>query len=146
VWQWQFDPARDYSVSGAYQLMTSQQTATLDATEDLIWHKHVPLKVSIFVWRLLRDRLLTKDNLVSRGIIAPAAHLCVSGCGGVESTQHLFLSCSFFGSLWSLVRSWIGFSSMDSQTLFDHFLQFTFSSGGFRARQSFLQFIWLLCV
>jgi hypothetical protein len=69
VWQWQFDPARDYSVSGAYQLMTSQQTATLDATEDLIWHKHVPLKVSIFVWRLLKDGLPTKDNLVSRGIM-----------------------------------------------------------------------------
>jgi hypothetical protein len=37
---WQLDPARGYSVSSAYQLLTSQQTVTLDAAEDLIWHKH----------------------------------------------------------------------------------------------------------
>jgi hypothetical protein len=143
---WQLDPARGYSVSSAYQLLTSQQTVTLDAAEDLIWHKHVPLKISIFAWRLLRDRLPTKDNLVSRGIIAPTAHLCVSGCGCVESARHLFLSCSFFGSLWSLVRSWIDFSSLNSQSLSDHFLQFTFSSGGLHVRRSFLRLIWLLCV
>jgi hypothetical protein len=41
---------------------------------------------------------------------------------------------------------WIGFSSVDSQTLSDHFIKFTYSSGGFRARWYFLQLIWLLCV
>ncbi|GAU39488.1 hypothetical protein TSUD_279090 [Trifolium subterraneum] len=41
----------------------------------------VPLKVSIFAWRLLRD---TKANLMARGIITPEDHFCVSGCGGVE--------------------------------------------------------------
>jgi hypothetical protein len=60
-------------------------------------------KVSIFAWRLLRDRLPTRVNLAARGILTPEAHMCVSSCGGVESAQHLFLSCNFFGSLWSLV-------------------------------------------
>jgi hypothetical protein len=27
--------------------------------------------------------------------------------------QHLFLSCPFFASLWSLIRSWVGISSAD---------------------------------
>ncbi|KAK2399107.1 hypothetical protein QL285_048972 [Trifolium repens] len=67
------------------------------------------LKVYIFAWRLLRDWLPTKTNSVARCIISPEAHLCVAGCGDIESAQHLFLSCSIFGSLWSLVRSWIGF-------------------------------------
>ncbi|MCI48426.1 hypothetical protein A2U01_0069669, partial [Trifolium medium] len=35
--------------------MTSQDPVTMDTTADLIWHTQVPLKVSIFVWRLLRD-------------------------------------------------------------------------------------------
>jgi hypothetical protein len=43
-----------------------------------------------------------------------------------KSTQHLFLLCSTFGSLWPLVRSWIDISSVDSQNLSDHFLQFTY--------------------
>ncbi|MCI18370.1 70 kDa peptidyl-prolyl isomerase, partial [Trifolium medium] len=105
-----------------------------------------PLKVSILAWRLLRDRLPTKTNLVTQGIITPGDPLCVSGCGEVESAEHLFLFCSIFGSLWSLVRAWIGFSSMDTQNLSDDFLQFTYSSGSVRARPSFLQLIWLVCV
>ena len=104
------------------------------------------MKVSIFAWRLLRDRLPKKANLVARGIITPEVHFCVSGCGDIESAQYLFLSCSTFGSLWALVRSWIGFSSVDAHKLSDHFVQFTYSAGGLRARRSFLQVIWLACV
>ncbi|KAK2433356.1 hypothetical protein QL285_018634 [Trifolium repens] len=48
--------------------------------------------------------------------------------------------------MWALVRSWIGFSAVDANTLPDHFVQFTYSIGGLRARQSFLQIIWLACV
>jgi hypothetical protein len=126
---------------GAYQLLTSQYSFALGEAEDLVWHKQVPLKVSILAWCLLRDRLPTRSNLVARCIISPEIHLCVSGCGGIESTQHLFLSCNIFGSLWPLVRSWIGFSAADAHTLPAHFVQFTYSIGGLRARRSFLQII-----
>ncbi|CAJ2651349.1 unnamed protein product [Trifolium pratense] len=142
-WQWQPDPDDGYTVRGAYQLLTAQDTVTLDTAAGLIWHPQVPLKVSIFAWRLLRDRLPTKANLVSRAILSSEDHLCVSGCEEVESAQHLFLSCSTFGALWSLVSSWIGSSLVTAQTLSDHFVQFTGSAGGLRARHSFMQLIWL---
>ncbi|MCI71093.1 heat-shock protein, partial [Trifolium medium] len=54
-WQWRPDLDRGYTVRGAYQLLTAQDTVTLDAAAGLIWHSQVPLKVSIFAWRLLRD-------------------------------------------------------------------------------------------
>ncbi|KAK2363998.1 hypothetical protein QL285_088919 [Trifolium repens] len=104
-WQWRPDPDHGYSVRGAYQLLTSQHPIAFDEADDLIWHRHAPLKVSIFAWRLLRDRLPTKENMVACGIITPNAYLCASGCGDIESAHRLFLSCSFFGSLWLLVRS-----------------------------------------
>ncbi|GAU36155.1 hypothetical protein TSUD_275140 [Trifolium subterraneum] len=113
----------------------------LSDAEGLIWHNQVPLKVSIFAWRLLRDRLPTKANLVTRGILSSEAYYCVSGCGAVKSAHHLFISCSTFGSLWSLVNSWIGSPLVDSHNLSDHFIQFTSSAGGFRARRSFMQLI-----
>ncbi|MCI20195.1 70 kDa peptidyl-prolyl isomerase, partial [Trifolium medium] len=128
------------------QILTSHLPTPVDVAEDLIWHKHVPLKVSILAWRLLRDRLPTKVNLASRGIISPDVQSCVAGCGGIESAQHLFISCSIFGSLWSSVGSWIGVSSVPPHHLADHFIQFTHSAGGLRARRSFLQLIWLLCM
>ncbi|KAK2430956.1 hypothetical protein QL285_029238 [Trifolium repens] len=95
-WQWRLDPVLGYSVRGAYQLLTSQDSVTLGEAEDLIWHRQVPSKVSIFAWRLLRDRLPTKTNLVSRGILPPDLHFCASGCGDIETAQHLFLSCGTF--------------------------------------------------
>jgi hypothetical protein len=112
-WQWQPDPDRGYTVRGAYQILTSHASASMDDADKLIWHSQVPLKVSILAWRLLRDRLPTKDNLVTRGILPTADHLCVSGCGEVESAHHLFISCGTFGSLWALVRSWIGIPVME---------------------------------
>ncbi|KAK2447138.1 hypothetical protein QL285_006530 [Trifolium repens] len=101
-WRWQPDPDTGYSVRGAYQLLTSQDSFTLGAAEDLVWHKQVPLKISIFAWRLLRDRLPTKSNLVTHGNIFPEDQHCVFGCGGVESAQHRFLSCRL-QHLWPLV-------------------------------------------
>ncbi|GAU42968.1 hypothetical protein TSUD_143050 [Trifolium subterraneum] len=66
---------------------------------------------------LLQDRLPTKANLTTRGCLSSAVYHCVSGCGEVESAQHLFLSCSIFGALWPTVSSWIGSSLVTSQTL-----------------------------
>jgi len=100
----------------------------------------------IFFWRLLRDRLPTKANLIRRGVISPEAGLCVSGCGTLESAQHLFLSCSTFATLWPMVRDWIGFLGVDTNVMTDHFVQFVHSTGGNKVVQSFLQLIWLLCV
>jgi hypothetical protein len=111
-----------YTVRGAYQLLTSHVSATTDVAKNLIWHSQVPLKVSIYAWRLLRDRLPTKTNLITRGILSTAAHFCVIGRGAVELAQHLFLSYSTLNSLWALVHSWIDVSSVDTITLRDHFV------------------------
>jgi len=85
-------------------VMTSQEAQRPDAASDLIWHKHVPLKVSILVWRLLRNRLSTKENLVMRGIIPHDSRFCVTGCGASKSAHHVFLPCPSFVSIWGLVR------------------------------------------
>jgi len=75
---------------------TSQYLHNFDAASDLIWHKQIFLKVFIFVWRLLQNRLSSKDNLMAHEIIHSDTQACVSGCGGIETTQHMFLSCTIF--------------------------------------------------
>jgi hypothetical protein len=116
-WQWRPDQGTGYSVCDAYQILTSHEPITLEATEDLLWHKQVPLKVSILAWHLLRDWLPTKTNLVARVILSLNLDQCVTCCGGAESAQHLFLSCGTFGSLWPLVRAWIGFLTADAHNI-----------------------------
>jgi hypothetical protein len=73
-WQWRNDPGGGYTVRGAYTLLTRTEVPDEVATTTLIWHKQVPVKVSLLAWRLFRNSLPTKDNLVRRHIIAPNAH------------------------------------------------------------------------
>jgi hypothetical protein len=139
-------PDGGYSVRGAYKILTALGDLDTTVTSDLIRHQQVLLKVSVMAWRLLRNRLPTKDNLVRRHIIPPDASMCVTGCGGVETVHHLFLSCPGFAPLWSLVRFWVGTSSADPLVLHDNFLQFTYSAGGSRAHRFFMQLLWLCCI
>lgn len=68
-WQWLLDIVGGYTVRGAYHILTLQVAPLINVTEELVWHKQVPLKVSILAWRLLPDRLPTKINLLRRGVL-----------------------------------------------------------------------------
>jgi hypothetical protein len=149
-WQWDPDSHAGYTVKGAYQILTSTVSSNgpliHDETDDLVWHKSVPLKVSMVAWRLLKDRLPTKINLQRRGSLQDAAITCVAGCGYAEMASHLFLHCEVFSSLWQHVRSWIGVAGVDPQNIRDHFYQFIHVLGHSRKSRSFLQLVWLLCI
>jgi hypothetical protein len=82
-WRWQLDPSEGYVIRCVYHLLTSQEPHRFIAVSKFIWYKDVSLKISLFAWRLLHNRLPTKDNLVRRDIIPHESQLCVSGCGNV---------------------------------------------------------------
>jgi len=134
------------SVRGACNFLTIQDPRGVEAISDLIWHKQVPLKVSVLAWRLIHNRLAIKDNLVTCNIISHDSQFCVSGWSGLEITHHLFHSFPVFVPLWCVVRSWIGIFSADPDLVHDHLVQFIHSSGGLWVRRSFLQLIWLCCI
>jgi hypothetical protein len=105
----------------------------------IVCHTYTLLVLSNTLYKFLYQKshkrkqfLLFRPNLkslyypVACGIITPTSHFCVFDCRGVESAQHLFLSCSTFDSLWTSIRSLIGFSAVDSHDLLDHFLRFTY--------------------
>ena len=113
---------------------------------DNVWHMQVSLKVSLFAWCLLRNRLPTKDTLLRRRVLQPDDTMCEGGCGLLESVDHLFLGCNFFGSVWFLVWQWLGISTVGFGVLPEHFLQFNPLAGLPRFTHSFLKLIWLSCV
>jgi len=98
-WVWLQDPPAGYTDRGAYDLLTTQETPMVEPATELVWHNQVPLKVSVFAWRLVLDRLPTKSNLVARGVLSSDMASCIAGCGLFETSQHLFLSCATFGSI-----------------------------------------------
>ena len=89
-WLWRPNTSDGYTVHGVYQMLMQHEMHDHDVVSDAVWHKHVPLKVSICAWRLFRNRWSTKDNLLRRGVIPIDAQLCISGCGQIETVTPIF--------------------------------------------------------
>jgi hypothetical protein len=46
-WLWWHDPGGSYSVRGTYTFLTSRHVSEVEALTNLLWHKQIPLKVSV---------------------------------------------------------------------------------------------------
>ncbi|XP_024640667.1 uncharacterized protein [Medicago truncatula] len=145
-WCWLLDPIHGYSVSGTYRFLTSFEDQDVVATNTDVWHKLVPTKVSLFAWRLLKDRIPTRSNLARRHVIQASDTLCVGGCGLIETAEHLVLGCELFWKVWYLLYHWIGISYVLPDSVTDHYFQFTHLVGMPRASYFYLKVIWLACV
>ncbi|KAG0483197.1 hypothetical protein HPP92_011281 [Vanilla planifolia] len=64
----------------------------------LIWHKRIPLRVSILIWRLLNDALPLPHKIQSIGI--SMAQKCPF-CPQIDTLEHIFWHCSITKPTWS---------------------------------------------
>lgn len=72
-----------------------------------IWKLNIPSKVTCLIWRVMLDRLPTKDNLRMRNIILEESDLLCPLCNyHRESAQHLFISCLLVSSIWYEYYGW----------------------------------------
>uniref|UniRef100_A0A2C9VK42 Reverse transcriptase zinc-binding domain-containing protein n=1 Tax=Manihot esculenta TaxID=3983 RepID=A0A2C9VK42_MANES len=55
-----------------------------------LWNLKLPLKLTIFMWKFLQDRLLTNEQL--NGKISSFPVECAF-CGEKQSLVHLFFNC-----------------------------------------------------
>lgn len=111
-------------VSSAYKFLSEVDDNNNNANSQILWLKIVSLKVSIFVWQLLLNRIPAKDNLPRRQILATNDQICVANCGVDEDKDHLFLNCGFSGRMWPIISNWLGFATTSQGKLLDHILQF----------------------
>ena len=99
-WRWLLDPVASFSVKGTYQYITTSVDPLDRGMYDDVSQRQVPLKVFVFSWRLLRDRLPIRDNLLRRGIIYQDGISCIGGCRTSENATHLLFRCDIFGTVW----------------------------------------------
>jgi len=53
-----------FSIRSAYNFLTTKPIVAVPVDVKSLWHKDILLKVVIFAWRMYRNRLATKDNLI----------------------------------------------------------------------------------
>ncbi|KAL5129832.1 putative ribonuclease H protein [Glycine soja] len=122
-WIWKPEPSGHYSTRSAYHLLQGG-TAEESLDEALVdlWKLQIPAKASIFAWRLIRDRLPTKDNLRRRQIQMNDT-MCPFCRSKEEKASHLFFDCPKTKPLWWESLSWTKTMGVFSTNPKQHFMQ-----------------------
>ena len=64
-----------------------------------LWRLLIPPKMQVFLWRLCRECISTRDMLIQRGIQVP--HSCVLCNHPAESYWHVFYECPYAQACWA---------------------------------------------
>lgn len=142
-WCWKPDPSRTFSVKSAYKLLMDLEFCLASRQ---LWMCDVPSKVTIFVWRLLQNRLPTRDLLLTRDILVGVNNAVCVLCSSVgESGNHLFFSCDFSYNVWLDINTWTRAVGPLQNCGVQHFLSFVGCLAGRRFRRG-RHVIWMAVV
>jgi len=131
-WIWKHDHSGYYSSKSGYDLIWRKLMGSLQTSDFVdLWKLKIPAKSATFGWRLIKDRLPTKMNLIRRQVLVND-RLC-SFCGlKDEEAEHLFFNCSCTLPLWWESLSWANLRTTLPINPRDHFLQHTLGAAGVR--------------
>jgi len=88
-----------YMVKSAYNNLTAADVEFNVDGNHVLWLKVIPLKVNIFILRVLLNWIATIDNLFRRNIIVASNIHCSIDCNCLEDRDRLFFKCDFYGPL-----------------------------------------------
>lgn len=91
VLRWRWMERKIFTVRSLYNFLT--QNIMRDPTRLQIQKLKIPVKVKIFIGLLLRNRMLTKHNLVRRGWMSKLT--CVLCEDELETTNYLLHNCGY---------------------------------------------------
>ena len=121
---WKADPSGLYSTKSAYRLMmTFNRSVPERRIFQTIWKLKIPPRVGVFSWRLIKDRLPTRANLLRRNV--PIQDTMCPLCGiEQEEAGHLFFNCKMTMGLWWESMRWTQVIGALPANPASHFIQF----------------------
>ncbi|GJS65283.1 putative RNA-directed DNA polymerase, eukaryota, reverse transcriptase zinc-binding domain protein [Tanacetum coccineum] len=103
TWEWSLNTSIGFTVASVRTLIDAN-TLVVDSNATR-WIRCVPIKVNIFLWRLVVNKLPTRVNLERKGIDVDST-LCPICGEDVETVNHIFFSCEMAKDLWALLARW----------------------------------------
>ncbi|GJU20673.1 RNA-directed DNA polymerase, eukaryota, reverse transcriptase zinc-binding domain protein [Tanacetum coccineum] len=102
-WKRSLNASAGFSVASVRSLV-DDNTLDVDmyATK---WNRYIPIKVNVFLCRLMLNKIPSRVNLDRKGIDVCSV-LCPICQDDVETVNHVFLSCDMAKDLWALMARW----------------------------------------
>ncbi|XP_022031503.1 uncharacterized protein LOC110932481 [Helianthus annuus] len=105
TWLWKSGSrVEDFVVSSVRKEL--DKIDTIKETKVLRWLHWIPKKVNCFMWRVVLDRIATRDALQVRHIQLPSTN-CVLCNNTRESADHLLLTCETTQLVWTTIFQWL---------------------------------------
>lgn len=110
-WGWSGNSNGIYKTKHAYEFMMSlgtkvMETRLVGSEFKWLWKKFAPFKASTITWRLMWNRLPTRDNLLKKKVL----------------TSHLFITCIMVHTVWSEIYKWCKVAVVMRSGVREHFL------------------------
>jgi hypothetical protein len=130
---WHLENSGKFTVKFMYGKLS--QGATV-AYFKYFWGAAVPLKIKIFSWQLVLDKLPSSMQIATRN--GPLNGSCAL-CGASEDATHIFFSCSLADFAWSVLRQLLGCNWCPAN--FVQFHHILLSLAGYPRRLSWMLFL-----
>jgi hypothetical protein len=154
-WVWNLDEDGIFSVKSTYNYLAAElSNSEMVSMEEArvfkkIWESTAPSKIIAFSWQLLYDRLPSKRNLRSRGMVQFLHNENCTWCGVCPETGiHLLLHCNYAQEVWGRVCRWLGLDVVIPPNFFIFLLCFLDGAGSKKVRKGLLLIwhttLWLL--
>lgn len=100
--RWGYRPTSQFNVKEAAEIASGASDLPSEKKWSRLWGQKLWPKITLFLWLLLRGRILTWENLRRRGMTGPS--MCVL-CHKVEETSnHLFKGYEWSQAVWESGR------------------------------------------
>jgi hypothetical protein len=100
---WLFNTSGVYSSQSLYKVINFRGIKTVHVPA--LWHIKIPPRVHFFLWQLINNKVLTRDNLAKRRKIEDPSCLF---CSEAETVQHLFFDCVVAAQCWKVISDIVG--------------------------------------
>ena len=104
---WGDELSDEFTVNATYVSLTKQTRGTRQDALELVWKMKAFPNVLVTAWRVLIDRIPTREGLCRRRVQMNST-VCVMCMTQVETCQHLFIECKFAQQVWSLCLNRLG--------------------------------------
>lgn len=99
--RWRWGSSGIYSAKSAYQILASGGRVKWEFNHT--WSFAIPKTVNIFIFLLLKDKLLTREVLIRRRFTPPDSSCPLCHSGLMETALHLFFQCQHSQRIWNKV-------------------------------------------
>jgi ribonuclease HI len=105
---WKFNSHGEYSVKSAYyyimENLIDNEAFRVEGNWLSIWKLRIPQKVKVFLWRMARGCLPTREKLQQKGV--HCSNRCVHCQNNFENEWHIFVGCRKAQEIWEEADLW----------------------------------------